>query len=234
MAVAAALFAVLESIKLDPNDIELIISTGFFVCIIALARFYFWPKIHLLVQGADLDKNFQIVFPKKVVNEVDESISASTRAATLAAASGTAGNTIGISERDMELLKKYLPRMPKTMDDCRIIMEHLAQHNMVRGLLPLLLTLTQSKSSIYHKITLVDPDQSSQLYPSLHSLSQILTQKATGDSNSGSSSHGSSRYRRSTIYKQISQRCLLLVPTCNDSFFSFYSCKSNPIIPTLI
>ena len=86
----------------------------------------------LYIQGADLDKNFQIVFPKKVMKEDDENVTASTRAANAhAAVSVTGGNAIAITERDAELMKKYLPKMPKTMDDCRILMEHLAQHNMV-------------------------------------------------------------------------------------------------------
>ena len=133
MAVSAAIFAVLESINVDPFEEEIILATGFFVCIMALARFYFWPKMYLMLQGADLDKNFQIVFPKKVLKDEDENVTASTRAANAhAAVSVTGGNAVnGISERDAELMKKYLPKMPKTMDDCRILMEHLAQHNMV-------------------------------------------------------------------------------------------------------
>ena len=51
MAVSAAIFAVLESMNLDPFEEEIILATGFFVCIIALARFYFWPKIYLMLQG---------------------------------------------------------------------------------------------------------------------------------------------------------------------------------------
>lgn len=135
MAVSAAIFAVLQSSLMDPFVEEIIIATGFFVSIVALARFYFWPKIYLLLQGADLDKNFQIVFPKKVDKDDDDtggSISASTRAANAHASAANGGNAAtGITEKDAELLKKYLPRLPKTMDDCRILMEHLAKHNMV-------------------------------------------------------------------------------------------------------
>ena len=131
MVVAAALFAIVKVLKIDPFVEEIVLATGFFVCIMGLAYYYFWPKLHLMLQGADLDKNFKIVFPaKKEHDENGDSISASTRAATAAAGDGT---TVGlaVSDRDAELLKKYLPKLPKTMDDCRIIMEHLAQHNMV-------------------------------------------------------------------------------------------------------
>ena len=139
IAVAATLFAVLQVLVIDPFSEEILIATGFFICIIALARFYFWPKMYLMLQGADLDKNFQIVFPVKKVKVEDdlptgESITASTRAATAAAGGSGAtggGGGAGIPDKEVELLKKYMPKMPKTMDDCRILMEHLAQHNMV-------------------------------------------------------------------------------------------------------
>ena len=81
-----------------------------------------------------MDKNFQIVFPMKKDKETLETemnISASSRAANSHAVGMTIGITATMPDRDAELMKKYLPRMPKTMDDCRILLEHLAQHNMV-------------------------------------------------------------------------------------------------------
>ena len=51
MVVSAALFAVLQVLPLDPFVEEILLATGFFVCIMALARFYFWPKIYLMLQG---------------------------------------------------------------------------------------------------------------------------------------------------------------------------------------
>ena len=50
---------------------EIVFATGFFVCIMALAFYYFWPKVYLMLQGADLDNNFRIVFPKKKEHDAD-------------------------------------------------------------------------------------------------------------------------------------------------------------------
>ena len=117
-------------VVLSTFEQEIILATGFFVCIMSITNYYFWPKLHLMLQGADLDKNFKIVFPaKKEHDENGDSISASTRAAKSAAEAST--GPVAITDRDAELLKKYLPKLPRTMDDCRIIIEHLAQHNMV-------------------------------------------------------------------------------------------------------
>ena len=146
MVTAAALFVVMEILNLDPFVEEILLATGFFVCIFAIARFYFWPKLWLMLQGADLDKNFQIVFPvkkDKVHAGIDEdNITASARAANASTAATGTGTAVvnAISDKDAEVLKKYLTKMPKTMDECRILMEHLAQRNMV--LLTKILILT--------------------------------------------------------------------------------------------
>ena len=47
------------------------------------------------------------------------------------AAGDGGGGTTALSDKDAEILKKYVPKLPKTMDECRIVMEHLTQHNMV-------------------------------------------------------------------------------------------------------
>jgi hypothetical protein len=61
MAVGGAIFAVLLAMTIDHFSEEVVLASAYFICIFATYYFYFWPKMSLLLQGADLDKNFQIV-----------------------------------------------------------------------------------------------------------------------------------------------------------------------------
>jgi len=49
---------------LHPHMQELIVGLAYFLCSVGTVYYYFWPKFFLLIQGFDLDKNFQLTNPK--------------------------------------------------------------------------------------------------------------------------------------------------------------------------
>jgi len=47
---------------------ELIVGLAYFLCSVGTMYYYFWPKFFLLIQGFDLDKNYQLTNPKAPKN----------------------------------------------------------------------------------------------------------------------------------------------------------------------
>jgi len=107
---AGAIFGITLGVLLDHFIEEIIVVTGYWVSMMAIYNYYFWPKCFLLLQGADLDKNFQIVY-------------ANAEKGGIKIEEGT--------NKEEQIEKAYLRRMPKTMEECKVCMEALDAWNMI-------------------------------------------------------------------------------------------------------
>ena len=104
--VGGGAFAVLQALSLDHFIEELIVCVAYFLLVVGTYNYYFWPKFWLLLRGADLDKNFQLVFPGK-------------EGAVGIGAGGTAADAE--KSKEDEIKKRFFAKMPKSMEECKIL-----------------------------------------------------------------------------------------------------------------
>lgn len=92
-----------QILDFEPHIDSFIVSICFFIAEICYLNVYFGPKFYLIYNGADLDKKFNIIYPKKVV--IVSSIELQNQ-----------------YQDDTEKIKnKYLTGEPKTNNECEIL-----------------------------------------------------------------------------------------------------------------
>jgi hypothetical protein len=115
--VVAAAFSIIHILPLEPHITEVVIGSAFFLGVLAVQWYYFAPKLILLLGGADLNNHFQIV---KNTKNTD-----------------TDGSKVAVMEVDDDedernhILQVYIPRMPKSLEETRLLVEALQARQMM-------------------------------------------------------------------------------------------------------
>jgi 7 transmembrane sweet-taste receptor of 3 GCPR len=94
--VAVIAFSLVFVLNLDPWMDEIITAAAYFVSCMSIVRYYFAPKMYLLLTGADLDKHFKIVRKK---NSHEDEIEEARKNKIYAATSGKARKIPSTSKR---------------------------------------------------------------------------------------------------------------------------------------
>ena len=135
---------------------------AYFLCSVGTMYYYFWPKFFLLIQGFDLDKNYQLTNPKAPKNGAPGALGEKSGDATVGTfdskeeevrqdgpltrwhtSSPTCSPTHARSPVPthipiptpclpcMQIKRRHFHKMPKTMEECKILYEMLAKQNMI-------------------------------------------------------------------------------------------------------
>lgn len=115
--VVAAAFSIIYILPLEPHITEVVIGTAFFLGVLAVQWYYFAPKLRLLLSGADLNHQFQIVNNSKPKDNGDGKVA-----------------VMDIQDEDDErdhIIQLFIPKMPKTLEDTRLLVEALQARQMI-------------------------------------------------------------------------------------------------------
>lgn len=108
---SAIAFTITNILKFDTWIDELTIAVAFFAASISVFYYYFFPKVWLLLNGADIDKNFKIYYPNPKVFLTPEE-------------SNILKQKIENIEQEHNVkIDKYLLKIPKTIVECNTIIQ---------------------------------------------------------------------------------------------------------------
>jgi hypothetical protein len=107
VVVTVVSFSFILAMPLEPWVDEAITAVAYFISCMAMIRYYFAPKMYLLLTGADLDRHLRIVRKEKTAEELEKE--AARRSKIYAA-----------TAEDVELidLHRALVKVPKTVEEC--------------------------------------------------------------------------------------------------------------------